>query len=201
MMTHHATNKRINDIIYNWFTWYDLVQKWPFCQWWCSHFKWSSYYDISIICGVWLIPKSRFHWLKSWKWTFKKTSVSCNGVNCQHVKLYGFNTLWESLIWFQQGISQTRATRKIAAGTNMQEGTLNMGNLSSKWRPLKWDLILINRLRGLIDNFPRLTDLFEQRFVWVLTAFIRFWYTYICFDPNYGTVVVASIQMLLAQRI
>ena len=27
-----------------------------------------------------------------------------------------------------------------------------------------------------------------------------FWYTYICFDPSYRTVVMASIQMLLAQQ-
>ena len=42
---------------------------------------------------------------------------------------------------------------------------------------------------------------FQQRFVLVLTAFRRFWYKYICFDPNYRMVVVASIQMLLARRI
>ena len=42
---------------------------------------------------------------------------------------------------------------------------------------------------------------FQQRFVSVLTAFIGFWYTYICFNPYYRTVVVASIQMLLAQQI
>ena len=42
---------------------------------------------------------------------------------------------------------------------------------------------------------------FQQRFVLVLTAFRRFSYKYICFDPNYRMVVVASIQMLLAWRI
>ena len=42
---------------------------------------------------------------------------------------------------------------------------------------------------------------FWQRFVLVLTAFRMFWYTYICFHPNYRTVVVGSIQMLIAQRI
>ena len=42
---------------------------------------------------------------------------------------------------------------------------------------------------------------FKQHCVIVLIAFRRFWYTYICFDPNYRTEVVASIQMLLAQRI
>ena len=42
---------------------------------------------------------------------------------------------------------------------------------------------------------------YQQSFVCVLTAFRAFWHTYICFDPNYRTVVVASSQMLLAQRI
>ena len=42
---------------------------------------------------------------------------------------------------------------------------------------------------------------FQQRFVLVLTAFRRFWYKYICFDPNYRIVVVSSIHMLLARRI
>ena len=41
---------------------------------------------------------------------------------------------------------------------------------------------------------------FQQGFVLVLTAFRRFWYKYICFDPNCRMVVVASIQMLLARR-
>ena len=41
----------------------------------------------------------------------------------------------------------------------------------------------------------------QQRFVLVLTALRKFWYKYICFDPNYRMVVVASIQMLLARRI
>ena len=42
---------------------------------------------------------------------------------------------------------------------------------------------------------------FQQRFVLVLTALRRFWYKYICFDPSYRIVVVASIQMLLARLI
>ena len=41
---------------------------------------------------------------------------------------------------------------------------------------------------------------FQLRFVLVLIAFRRFWYKFICFDPNYRMVVVASIQMLLARR-
>ena len=43
--------------------------------------------------------------------------------------------------------------------------------------------------------------MFSPSFVWVLTAFRRFWYRYNCSDPNYTTIVVTSIQMLLAQRI
>ena len=42
---------------------------------------------------------------------------------------------------------------------------------------------------------------YQQSFVWVLTALRGFWWTYIYFDPKYKTVVLASIQMLLAQRI
>ena len=37
---------------------------------------------------------------------------------------------------------------------------------------------------------------FQQRFVLVLTALRRFWYKYICFDPNYRIVVVSSILIL-----
>ena len=39
---------------------------------------------------------------------------------------------------------------KIGAGTIMQEAIPNVRNLSSKWVPLKWDTILINRICGLI---------------------------------------------------
>ena len=42
---------------------------------------------------------------------------------------------------------------------------------------------------------------FKQRFVWVLGVFRKFWYTSICLDPNSRTIVVTSIQKLLAQRI
>ena len=49
--------------------------------------------------------------------------------------------------------------------------------------------------------FSRSIIFFRQRSVWVLTALIRFYFTYFCFDPNYITLVVASIQMLLARRI
>ena len=43
--------------------------------------------------------------------------------------------------------------------------------------------------------------LINKVFFSVLTAFRGFWHIYICFDPKYKTEVVASIQMLLAQRI
>ena len=39
---------------------------------------------------------------------------------------------------------------KIGAGTIMQEATPNVGNLSSKWLPLNWDLILIKRIFGFV---------------------------------------------------
>ena len=122
-----------------------------------------QYHEISRICGarlvkiVWLIRRLQMD-------IQERTSVSCSGVNCQHVKLYDFNTVWESLIWFQRGISQIRAMRKIGAGTIMQEATINMGNLSSKWAPLKWDLILIKRICGLIHKFSCSINLFSTTF-------------------------------------
>ena len=93
------------------------------------------------------------------------------------------------------------SNEKIGTGTIMQEATPNVGNLSSKLVPLKWDLISIKRIYGLIHNFPRSINCFKQRFVWVPTAFRGFWYTYICFGPNYRAVVVASIQIVHAKRI
>ena len=90
---------------------------------------------------------------------------------------------------------------KISVGTIMQEVTPNVGNLSSKWVPLKWDLILIKRIWGLIHTCSRSINLLSTKFCLRSNAFKGFWYTYICFDPNYRTVVVASIQMLLVQRI
>ena len=91
--------------------------------------------------------------------------------------------------------------RKIGADTIMQQATSNVWNVSSKWAPLKWDLIFIKRIYDLIHKFSRLINLFSKRFDRVLIAFIRFLYTYICFDRNYRMVVVVSMQMLLAQRI
>ena len=90
---------------------------------------------------------------------------------------------------------------KIGAATIMQEATPTVGNLLSKCIPLKWDSILIKRIYGLIHSSLVQLMCFQQRFVLVLTVFTRFWYKYICFDPNYRMVVVASIQMLLARWI
>ena len=75
-----------------------------------------------------------------------------------------------------------------------------MGNLLSKCVPLKWDSILIKRIYGLNHKFSRSINVFSTMFCFS-SAFRRFWYKYICFDPNYSMVVVASIQMLLARRI
>ena len=90
---------------------------------------------------------------------------------------------------------------KIGAATIMQEATPNVGNLSSKWVPLKWDLILIKRICGLIHKFARSINVFSTTFCLSLLAFRRFWYIYICYDPNYRTAEVASINMLHAQWI
>ena len=49
-----------------------------------------------------LVPKNYLHLLHGWKRTFKKGRVY-SVVVCQNVTLYGFNTFWYSLIWFQQG--------------------------------------------------------------------------------------------------
>ena len=90
---------------------------------------------------------------------------------------------------------------KIEAGTIIQEATPNVGNLPSKWVPLKWALILTKRNFGLIHKLARSMNLLLKSFVWVLTMFRGFWYTITCFDPKYKKVVVASIQILLAQWI
>ena len=79
--------------------------------------------------------------------------------------------------------------------------TSNVGNLSSKLVPLKWDLILTKWICGLIHKFSRSINVFSTTFYLSLLAFRRFSYNYICFDPNYRTAEVASIQMLLAQWI
>ena len=42
---------------------------------------------------------------------------------------------------------------------------------------------------------------FPQHFVFVLPAFRNFWYTNVCFDPNYRTAEVASIHTMLARWI
>ena len=91
--------------------------------------------------------------------------------------------------------------RKIGWGTIMQEATPNVIHLSSKWAPLKWNLILIKPSCSLVHTFPFRFIGFQQRFVWVLTAFRWFWYTYICTDPNHRIVVAASVQMLIGQQV
>ena len=90
---------------------------------------------------------------------------------------------------------------KIGAVTILQEATPNVGKLSLKWVPLNWDFIVIKRICGLIHMLSRSIYLLSKIVVWVLTGFRRFWYKHFRFDPNYRTVVVASIEMLLAQRI
>ena len=164
-------------------TWYDLSHKWSFCQWWRCHFKWSSWSRVPIFIMVFIMSEkwrmkckiTRFQESVAFDWYRKsfsltrrlkmdiqeRTSVSCTGVNCQHVKLYGFNTVWESLIWFHQGIS---SHAKIGAGTIMQEATPNGANLSSKWVPLQWVLILIRRICGLFHKFSRSINLFSTTF-------------------------------------
>ena len=53
---------------------------------------------------------------------------------------------------------------KIGAGTIMQEATPNMENLSSKWAPLKWVLILIKWICGLIHKFSGSNNLLSKKF-------------------------------------
>ena len=90
----------------------------------------------------------------------------------------------------------------IVAGTIMQEATPNVENLSSNWVQIKCDLSLIKQIYKVYSTSSLVWSIcFQQRLVWVRAAFTRFCYTYFCFDPNYRTVVVASIQMLLAQPI
>ena len=90
---------------------------------------------------------------------------------------------------------------KFGAGTIIQEPTPNVGNLSIKWVALKLNLILIKWICGLIHKFCRSINLLTTKFCLSSNCFIGFWYTYICFDSKYRAVVVASIQILLAQRI
>ena len=130
----------------------------------------------------------------------ERTSVRCSGVNCQHIKIYNFNTVWESLIRFQQGISQTQAMLKIGASAIMQEATPNIRNLSSNLAPLKCDFVLIKRICGLIYKFSRSMDLFSTTFCLSSNCLYTILVHIICFDPNFRAVVLASIQMLLAQR-
>ena len=76
----------------------------------------------------------------------------------------------------------------------------NVGNLSSKLAPLNWGLIIIYLICDSIHRFSRSIHLFSPTFC-LNYVFIILWCKCICFDTNYRTIVVAFIQMLLAQRI
>ena len=96
------------------------------------------YHEISSICGVWLVSRIILieRNVENGHSRQGVYSMQCSDVNCQLVKLYSFNTVWFSLIWFfQQEISQTRAMRKVGVRTIMQEHTSDVINISS----LKWD--------------------------------------------------------------
>ena len=53
---------------------------------------------------------------------------------------------------------------KIGAGSIMLEVTPNVAILFSKWVPIKWDLILIKRIYGLIRTFSGSINLFSTTF-------------------------------------
>ena len=53
---------------------------------------------------------------------------------------------------------------KTGAATTMQEATQNVGNVSSKWVSLKWDLLLIKRICDLVHRFSRSINLFSTTF-------------------------------------
>ena len=132
----HIKNKRSNDIICNWcyVIWFSPEMVF------LPTVVFSLLVIITITCSNFSHRYLSCLWNNTWSvisWDFKilrrltgtgksfsltrglktdiqeRTSVSCSGVNCQHVKLYGFNTVWESLIWFQPEIPQTRAMRKL----------------------------------------------------------------------------------------
>ena len=52
----------------------------------------------------------------------------------------------------------------IGAATIMQEATPNVGNLSSKCVPLKWDSISIKRIYDLIHKFSLSINVFSTKF-------------------------------------
>ena len=55
--------------------------------------------------------------------------------------------------------------RKLCGwGYHNARGPPNVGNLSSKLTPLKWNLILIKRICGLIHKFSRLINVFSTTF-------------------------------------
>ena len=89
----------------------------------------------------------------------------------------------------------------IVAGAIMQEVIPHVGNLSSNWVLLKWDLSLIKQIYGLIHKFSRLINFFSTTACLSSSCVYKILVHIFCFDPNYRTVGVASIQMLLAQPI
>ena len=80
----------------------------------------------------------------------EKMSAQCSGRNWHHAK-YGFSPVWWLLIWFQQEIMQTWATP-------------NALNLSSKWEPQRWVLVLLQRKCGLIHKLFRSINLLSTTF-------------------------------------
>ena len=90
---------------------------------------------------------------------------------------------------------------KLRTGTIMQEITPNVGNLSSKWASLKWDLIWTKRVCGLFHKFPHSINLFSTRFCLNSNCVYKFLVHTYLLTSNYRTVVVASIQILLVKQI
>ena len=56
---------------------------------------------------------------------------------------------------------------KIGAATTMQEATPNVGNLLSKYVPLKWNSIFIKWIYGLIHKFSRSINVFSTMFCFI----------------------------------
>ena len=77
----------------------------------------------------------------------ERTFVSFSSVYCQHVKLYGFITIWESRRRFQQGISQTDHAKNWG-GYHNARGHHKCGKFIIKIGTTKCDLILIKRICG-----------------------------------------------------
>ena len=89
----------------------------------------------------------------------------------------------------------------IVAGAILQEAIPHVGNLSSNWILLKWDLSLIKQIYGLIHKFSRWNNLFSttpclsSSCVYKILVHIFF-----CFDPNYRTVGWHPFKCCLLSR-